>query len=73
MIYNELKSLHFNLLLDSGINLLNKNSVHELVNFIYYKISKIVSYLLTRTKIMVKIEYEYSLNKSVNQLQLELS
>ena len=72
IIYNELKSIHFDLLLDSGINLLNKNSIHELVNFIYYKISKIVSYLLTGTKIIVKIEYEDSLNQPVNQLQLEL-
>jgi len=72
MIYNELKSLHFSLLLDSGINLLNKNSVHELVNFIYYKISKIVSRLLTGTKVMFKVKYENQLTKICNQLQLEL-
>ena len=72
MIYNELKSLHFNLLLDSGINLLNKNSVHELVNFIYYKISKIVSRLLTGTKVMFKIDYENRLTKLCNQIQLQL-
>ena len=72
MIYNELKSLHFSLLLDSGIKLLNKNSVYELVNFIYYKISKIVSYLLNGTKIMFKIEYESPITNLCNQIQLEL-
>ncbi len=72
MIYNELKPLHFSLLLDSGINLLNKNSIHELVNFIYYKISKIVSYLLHGTKIMFKIEYDNPINELSNQIQLEL-
>jgi len=58
IIYNELKTLHFNILLDSGINLLNKNSYHELINFIYYKVSKIVAILLANTKILTKIEYE---------------
>jgi hypothetical protein len=50
MIYKKIQSLHFGLLLDSGYNYLNKNSVSELTNFIYYKISKVVSILLMQTK-----------------------
>ena len=72
MIYHEMKSLHFNLLLDSGINLLNKNSVCELTNFIYYKISKIVSDLLKGTKIRFKIDYDSSIYDFSSQLQLEI-
>lgn len=73
VIYKELSSLHFNLLLDSGIKLLNKNSIHELTNFIFYKISKIVSRLLTGTKIKFKIEYDNPEPDVSNQLYLELS
>ena len=69
IIYNELKTLHFNLLLDSGVNLLNKNSYHELINFIYYKISKIVAILLSNTKILTKIEYESELKNGGAQQQ----
>ncbi len=50
MIYKKLQSLHFGLLLDAGYNYLNKHTVRELTNFIYYKISKVVSILLMPTK-----------------------
>jgi hypothetical protein len=50
MIYKKIQSLHFGLLLDSGYNYLNKYSPTELTNFIYYKISKVVSILLMPTK-----------------------
>lgn len=50
MIYKKTQSLHFNLLLDSGYNYLVKNKVSELTNFIYYKLSKVVSILLMPTK-----------------------
>ena len=56
MIYKKIRSLHFDLLLDAGYNYLNKHSVRELVNFIYYKISKVVSILLMPTKSRWKIE-----------------
>jgi len=46
MIYRKIKSIHFDLLLDAGYNYLNKNTPRELVNFIYYKISKVVAILL---------------------------
>ena len=72
MMYYQLKSLHINLLLDSGINLLNKNSVSELTNFIYYKISRILSDLLKGSKIRFKIDYDSSIYDSSNQIQLEL-
>lgn len=71
LIYNELKSIHTSLLLDSGMNLLNKNAVWELFNFIYYKISKITAVLLSNVSLRHRIEYEKDLFK--NQLSLKLS
>ena len=50
IIYKKIKAIHFGLLLDAGYNYLNKHTVRELTNFIYYKISKIVSILLMPTK-----------------------
>lgn len=50
MIYKKTQSLHLGLLLDSGYNYLVKHRVSELTNFIYYKISKVVSILLMPTK-----------------------
>lgn len=50
MIYKKTQSLHFSLLLDSGYNFLAKHRLSELTNFIYYKISKVVSILLMPTK-----------------------
>ncbi len=50
MIYKKIQALHFNLLLNAGYNYLNRQSVRELINFIYYKISKVVSILLMPTK-----------------------
>lgn len=55
MIYKKMKALHFNLLLDAGYNYLNKHTIRELTNFIYYKISKVVSILLMPTKMRWKI------------------
>lgn len=46
IIYNRIKAIHIDLLLDAGYNYLNKHSVTELTNFIYYKIGKLVSILL---------------------------
>ncbi len=46
MVYRKIRAIHFGLLLDSGYNYLNRNTTKELVNFIYYKISKVVSNLL---------------------------
>ena len=71
IIYNELKSIHIKLLLDSGINLLNKNSVWELFNFIYYKISKITAILLNDVNIRHKVDYQPDLFK--NQLSLNFN
>ena len=55
IIYKKIQSLHFKLLLDTGYNYLSKHSVRELTNFIYYKISKVVSILLMPTKSRWKI------------------
>ena len=50
IIYKKIRALHFSLLLDAGYNYLNKNIPRELTNFIYYKISKVVSILLMPTR-----------------------
>jgi hypothetical protein len=46
IIYNRIKAIHIDLLLDAGYNYLNEHSVRELTNFIYYKIGRLVSILL---------------------------
>lgn len=56
MIYRAMKSIHFDLLLDAGYNYLNKNRPRELVNFIYYKISKVVAILLMPVRSRWNIE-----------------
>ena len=55
IIYKKIQSIHLNLLLDAGYNYLNKHRVRELTNFIYYKISQIVSILLMPIRIRWKI------------------
>jgi hypothetical protein len=56
MIYKNMKSLHIELLLDAGYNYLNKHTLSELTNFIYYKISKVVSNLLMPVRMRWKIQ-----------------
>lgn len=56
IIYNKIKNMHLELLLDAGYNYLNKHIPRELVNFIYYKISKVVSNLLTPVRMRWKIQ-----------------
>jgi hypothetical protein len=58
MIYYQIKSIHIKLLLDTGLNLLNKNRFEELINFFYYKISKIISFVLTGAKVRHTVDYE---------------
>ena len=50
IIYRELSSIHTRLLLESGIKTMNKNKLHELYNFIYYKLSNIIKHLLADMK-----------------------
>jgi len=71
VIYKKLQSLHFSLLLDAGYNYLNKHTVRELINFIYYKISKVVSILLMPTKMRWKI-LKAPPNDEIGQLSLKL-
>jgi len=56
MIYRKIRSMHIDLLLDAGYNYLNRNVPRELVNFIYYKISKVVSILLMPVRTRWNIE-----------------
>lgn len=55
IVYKKIRALHFSLLLDTGYNYLNKNIPRELTNFIYYKISRVVSILLMPTKTRANI------------------
>lgn len=70
MIYKKIKAIHFSLLLDAGYNYLNKHTVRELTNFIYYKISKVVSILLMPTKSRWKVIKTVPLDSS-GQFNLE--
>lgn len=57
MIYYHIKSIHVKLLLETELNLLNKNRLEELINFIYYKISKIISFILKDAKVRHTVDY----------------
>ena len=56
ILYKKTSALHVKLLLESGFNYLNKHRISELTNFIYYKLSKIVSNLLTPVRLRWKVE-----------------
>jgi hypothetical protein len=72
IIYKKMQPLHFGLLLDAGYNYLNKHTVRELTNFIYYKISKVVSILLMPTRSRWKVT-ESPPGDNLNQLNLMLN
>ena len=54
VVYKGTRAMHMDLLLDSGYNYLNKNVPRELCNFIYYKIGKVISNLLTPVRMRWK-------------------
>jgi len=56
MLFRKIRSMHINLLLDAGYNYLNRNVSMELVNFIYYKIGKMVAIQLMPTRTRWKID-----------------
>src|SRR5699024_3378116 len=56
ILYKKTSALHIKLLLESGFNYLNKHRISELTNFIYYKLSKIVSHLLMPVTLRWKID-----------------
>lgn len=72
IVYQKIKSMHLALLLDSGYNYLNKHRVRELTNFIYYKISKVVSNLLIPVQLRWKIQNTHLKAQSA-QIKLELN
>lgn len=69
IVYKKIRALHFSLLIDAGYNYLNKNIPRELTNFIYYKISRVVSILLMPTKNRVNIRLTKPIEHS-GQLEL---
>lgn len=72
IVYQKIKSMHLALLLDAGYNYLNKHRVRELTNFIYYKISKVVSNLLIPVRLRWKIQNTHLHTQSA-QIKLELN
>jgi len=72
MIYKKMQSLHISLLLDAGYNYLNKNTIREITNFIYYKLSKVISILLMPTRIRWNI-FETSSEDHSGQLNLSFN
>jgi hypothetical protein len=72
IIYKKIKAIHIQLLLDAGYNYLNKNQIRELTNFIYYKISKIVSILLMPVRNRWKIE-SIPIPDNVEQMNFEFN
>lgn len=72
MIYKKMQSLHISLLLDAGYNYLNKNTIRELTNFIYYKLSKVISILLMPTRIRWNI-FEVPSEDHSGQLNLSFN
>lgn len=70
IIYKKVRAIHLELLLDAGYNYLNKHIPRELTNFIYYKISKVVSILLMPVRMRWKI---LNTEKPNQQAQLNLS
>jgi len=71
IIYKKINSIHVKLLLESSLKLLNENKIYELYNFVYYKISKIVAFLLSPTKIRWKI-YGNQNNFNTGQLTFDI-
>lgn len=72
LLYKKTGAMHVKLLLESGYNYLNKHRISELTNFIYYKLSKIVSNLLTPVRLRWKIEKSPP-NDNTRQLNLKLN
>lgn len=72
ILYKKTSALHIKLLLESGFNYLNKHRISELTNFIYYKLSKIISNLLMPVKLRWKIK-EAPPNPELGQLNLMFS
>ena len=50
LIYRQISSLHVKLLLESGIKTMNKNTIYELFNFVYYKIGNIINTLFAHVR-----------------------
>lgn len=69
ILYKKTSALHVKLLLESGFNFLNKHRISELTNFIYYKLSKIISNLLTPVRLRWKVE-KAPPNDNLGQLNL---
>ena len=73
MIYKELETLFLEIIEESGVKLLYRNKLSEIMRFIYYKISKAVSWMFRRIKLETRIKYSTPKinNSGFRQLQIE--
>lgn len=70
LIYKEFESLSNELISESGIKVTYKNGLWEYINFIYYKITKALSWVLSKTKLLTKISYPRPPGVDTGQLDL---
>lgn len=70
LIYKEFQCLANELIAESSLKVTYRNSLWEYLNFIYYKITKVVSWVLTKTKLQTKISYPRPPGIDTGQLDL---
>jgi hypothetical protein len=72
LIYKEYESISLELIAASGMKMTYKNKLYEYMGFIYYKISKVISWLLSKVKLVLKTHYARDPVINPGQLSLEL-
>lgn len=72
LIYKEFESISLELIAESGIKTTYKNKLFEYSGFIYYKISKAVSWLLSKVNLELKKPFAKDTIINNGQLSLEL-
>ncbi len=72
LIYKEFESISLELIANSGIKMTYKNKLFEYSGFIYYKISKAVSWVLSKVKLELKTPFARDTIRNNGQLSLKL-
>jgi hypothetical protein len=73
LIYKEFDSISLELLSESGIKVTYKNKLYEYGGFIYYKITKVISWLLSKVRLKLKTPFARDPAIECGQLVLELN
>jgi hypothetical protein len=73
MIYKDFESISLEMISSSGLKLIYKNKLSEYFGFIYYKIAKAVSWVLSKVKLETKTPYARDPMMNMGQLSLELT